>query len=199
MYFCDTVDIDRGIKTNTIMTIKGANGDNYHVTGKGQGNFNTVGAAAGIASLLGIDLGSILGNRCNNGTGTDALIAALAASRPTCSENNPVNRYELDMTEKLNAKESEIALLKADKYTDGKIIEAYKDLAGQIANVREEMRANKDEQYKLNLEQSVYNGKNTSTLACMQREIDELDRLTKPVVPSYNVCQQDCGCMCPNQ
>ena len=43
------------------MQVKGMDGQHYSVTGQAQGNFNTVGAAAGIASLLGIDLGSILG------------------------------------------------------------------------------------------------------------------------------------------
>lgn len=33
------------------MTIKGMDGQSYNVTGQGQGNFNTVGAAAGIASF----------------------------------------------------------------------------------------------------------------------------------------------------
>ena len=52
-----------------------------HVTSQAQGNFNTVGAAAGIASLLGIDLGSILGNRWNPNMNADALIAALSATK----------------------------------------------------------------------------------------------------------------------
>lgn len=39
------------------MTIKGMDGQSYNVTGQGQGNFNTVGAAAGIASFLGSMLG----------------------------------------------------------------------------------------------------------------------------------------------
>lgn len=40
------------------MKIKGASGEEYHVTGQGQGNYNTVGASAGIASFLGLNAGS---------------------------------------------------------------------------------------------------------------------------------------------
>lgn len=100
------------------MTIKGMDGQSYNVTGQGQGNFNTVGAAAGIASFLGINGGNILGR---NDWGWNA--------EGVCSDNMPVSRYELNMVEQLNAKDSEIALLKADKYTDQKIVEAYKDLS----------------------------------------------------------------------
>lgn len=110
------------------MTIKGMDGQSYNVTGQGQGNFNTVGAAAGIASFLGINGGNILGR---NGWGWNA--------EGVCSDNMPVSRYELNMVEQLNAKDSEIALLKADKYTDQKIVEAYKDLQGQIKELAVEV------------------------------------------------------------
>lgn len=42
------------------------NGESHNVTSQGQGNFNTVGAAAGIASLLGIDLGTAESNEHRN-------------------------------------------------------------------------------------------------------------------------------------
>ena len=155
------------------MTIKGMDGQSYNVTGQGQGNFNTVGAAAGIASFLGINGGNILGR---NGWGWNA--------EGVCSDNMPVSRYELNMVEQLNAKDSEIALLKADKYTDQKIVEAYKDLS------------NKDAQTAVNMQQAVYNGTNTATLQCMQNSIAALQAITKTYIPSSNVCQSDCcGCV----
>lgn len=51
-------------------------------TGKGQGNFNTVGAAAGIASFLGVDAGDILRNGrggCRGGDGDSAAMQAVIA------------------------------------------------------------------------------------------------------------------------
>lgn len=43
------------------MRIKGMSGEEYNVTGQGQGNYNTVGASAGIASFLGLNAGNLLG------------------------------------------------------------------------------------------------------------------------------------------
>ena len=100
------------------------------------------------------------------------------------------------MVEQLNAKDSEIALLKADKYTDQKIVEAYKDLQGQIKELALEVRSNKDAQTAVNMQQAVYNGTNTATLQCMQNSIAALQAITKTYIPSSNVCQSDCcGCV----
>lgn len=168
------------------MMIKSMDGQSYNVTGQGQGNFNTVGAAAGIASFLGINGGNILGR---NGWGWNG--------DGCCSDNMPVSRYELGMVEQLNAKDSEIALLKADKYTDQKIVEAYKDLQGQIKELAAEVRSNKDAQVAVNMQQAVYNGTNTAALQCMQNSIAGLQAITKTYIPSSNVCQSDC-CGCPS-
>jgi hypothetical protein len=86
------------------------------------------------------------------------------------------------------SKDSEIALLKADKYTDQKIVEAYKDLNGQINALAAEVRANKDAQADINREQAVYNGVNTATLQCLQGQVAQLFGLTKLVVPNTSVC-----------
>lgn len=207
------------------MTVKGIDGQSYNVTGQGQGNFNTVGAAAGIASLLGIDLGSILGNRWNPNMSADALVAALAASKngsndtvissiisaivalipqlmnnnqPSCSENTYVNRYELDQARETDSLKAENALLKGQIYTDQKNVELTKYLDGKIEALAAEVRANKDAQNAINLEQAALNATQTATINCMKQQIAALngsfDNLTKNYVPSYNVCQQGCGC-----
>ena len=99
-----------------------------------------------------------------------------------------VNRYELGLVQELAAKDAKIGLLEADKYTDQKIVEAYKDLQGQINAVAAEVRANKDEQYQVNMQQAVYNGTNTAAIQCMQQQIAQLLSLTKLVVPNGSVC-----------
>ena len=89
------------LKNYTIMKIKGADGHDYSVTGQGQGNYNTVGASAGIASFLGLNAGNILGgwgNRCGGGGGQDT----------------PVSRYEADMMNQLAAKDAKIGLLESN-------------------------------------------------------------------------------------
>ena len=105
-----------------------------------------------------------------------------------CPGDNLVNRYEMALVQEIAAKDAENSLLRADKYTDQKIVEAYKDLQGQIKELAGEVRANKDEQAGINMQQAVYNGTNTATLQCMQQQIAQLQGLTKLVVPNGSVC-----------
>lgn len=161
------------------MTIKGMNGENYSVTGMGQGNYNTVGASLGIASFLGLNAGNVLGglgNRCG------------CACQSASSDDQMVNRYEANMLVALSNKDSEISLLKADKYTDQKIVEATSYLMGEIKSLAGEVRANKDAQCAVNAQQAVYNGVNTSTLTCLQNQVQQLYGITKLVVPNTSVC-----------
>lgn len=199
------------------MRIKGSNGEEYNVPGQGQANFNTAGGIAGILSLLGFDLGGILGNRYNPNMNPQALYDALNASRnnsnngvieailsamislipslmkrgddhPHCSENTHVTRWDLEQSEKMQDLKSENALLKADKYTDQKMVEVYKDLQGQIKDLATEVRANKDAQADINREQAVYNGVNTATIKSLKGQIADLASLSELVIPKRKVC-----------
>ena len=137
-------------------------------TGIGGLALGVLNGAGGLLNLMG---GANCGG-CGNGYACSAV----------------VNRYELGLVQELAAKDAKIGLLEADKYTDQKIVEAYKDLQGQINAVAAEVRANKDEQYQVNMQQAVYNGTNTTTLQCMQQQIAQLLSLTKLVVPNGSVC-----------
>lgn len=137
-------------------------------TGIGGLALGVLNGAGGLLNLMG---GANCGG-CGNGYACSAM----------------VNRYELGLVQELAAKDAKIGLLEADKYTDQKIVEAYKDLQGQINAVAAEVRANKNEQYQVNMQQAVYNGTNTSTLQCMQQQIAQLQSLTKLVVPNGSVC-----------
>ena len=64
------------------------------------------------------------------------LLAGRQQEQPTCSENMPVSRYELDREQKLAAKDSEIALLKANTYNDQKMLDVYAYIDGQLKEVR---------------------------------------------------------------
>ena len=130
------------------MTIKGTDGQSYNVTGQGQGTFNSVGSAA---------------------TGAVEVIT---------SDDKPISRYEAAMMDNLAKKDAEIAQLKADKYTDEKIVEATKYVDVKIENLAKEVRANKEEQAAINLQQATYNGVNTATIQCMQGQIAQLLGLT---------------------
>lgn len=53
-----------------------------------------------------------------------------------CSENMPVSRYELDREQQIAAKDSEIAMLKANTYNDQKTLEMYAYIDGQLKDIR---------------------------------------------------------------
>ena len=164
------------------MTIKGMNGENYNVTGQGQGNYNTVGASAGIASFLGLNAGNILGGGCYNRNMAAGPVEVIT------SEDKPISRYEAAMMDKLAAKDGAIALLKANTYTDQKLADVYDRLLTRI-------NLDKNEQNAINMNQAVYNGTNTATLACMKQQIADLAALSELVVPQRKVCDTGCcGC-----
>lgn len=160
------------------MTIKGMNGENHSVTGMGQGNYNTVAGSLGLASFLGINAGNLLGGWNQNRGGCQC----------GSPDDQPISRYEANMLISLGNKDSEIALLKADKYTDEKIVEATAYLMGELKSLSAEVRANKDMQCEINKEQAVYNGVNTATVQCIQNQVAQLYGITKLVVPNGSVC-----------
>lgn len=94
-----------------------------------------------------------------------------------CSENNLINRYELELENKIVSKDSEIALLKSNIYTDQKIADVYERLNNKIGVVEAGINA-----------QAVYNAANTATIGCIQGQVAQLFGLTKLVVPNTSVC-----------
>lgn len=135
------------------------------VAGAGLG----LGIAGTALGLLNGGLGNLLGGGCgtawNNNCG--------------CSENSIVNRYELNLTQQLAAREQEIALLKADKYTDQKIVEVTTYFNNKIDNIHSQLA-----------QQSVYNATMNGTVSCMATQIAQLQGLTKLIVPADNICPQ---------
>lgn len=161
------------------MRVKGTDGQEYNVTGQGQGNYNTVGASAGIASFLGLNAGNILGGIGRCGCGGN-------------SQDSPISRYEAGMMNELAGKDSKIALLEAqiytDQQTDRKVGEAIAFVRGEMKELAAEVRANKDAQCAINQQQAVYNGVNTATLQCVQNQVAQLMGITKLVIPNTSVC-----------
>jgi hypothetical protein len=149
--------------------IKTSEGYDVRVPNAGQVDYNTVAGSLGLASFLGINAGNLFngwggfGNGCNNnGWGRNGIMPV-----PVCSEDHCVNRYELGMEQKLAAKDSEIALLKANTYNDQKVLEVYRYFDGKIAAIESRLaeqavrnqgvadafrEVQKDIDYKVNLE-----------------------------------------------
>ena len=135
----------------------------------------TAGLTTGIIGTAGWLLNGGLGNLLGGlGGNNAALMSAMA-----CSDNQPVSRYEMKMENELAKKDSEIALLKADKYTDEKITEVYERLSSRIRGVEDQVAA-----------QAVYNATNTATLSCIQSQVAQLQGLTKLVIPITSVCPE---------
>ena len=138
-----------------------------------------VGTAAlttGIIGTAGTALSGVLGNLFGGGQNCG------------CSENMAVNRYELNLNQEIAAKDAKIGLLESQVYVDQKLVEVVKDYNGQIKELAQEVRANKDAQCAINAQQAVYNGTANATLACMQGQIAQLYGLTKLVVPNGSIC-----------
>ena len=146
--------------------IKTAEGYDVRVPSQGQVDFATVGGALGIASFAGLNAGNLLGgmgwgNNCNGGWGRNMPVM------PICSEDHCVTRYDLGMEQKLAAKDSEIALLKANTYNDAKTLELYRYVDSKFNSIEARLaeqavrnqgvadafrEVQKDIDYKVNLE-----------------------------------------------
>ena len=105
-----------------------------------------------------------------------------------CSENTPVTRYTLDQQNTISEKNMEIAYWRGQDETNRKISESYSKLENRLIGLAAEVRANKDEQVAINMQQAVYNGTNTATISCIQNQVNQLLGLTKLVVPNASVC-----------
>ncbi len=133
-------------------------------------------ASKGVAgSGLGLGIAGTALGLLNGGLGN--LFGGVNSMAP--SENQFVTRYEMEMEDKLMGKDSEISLLKSEKYTDEKIVDVYERLSGRIAGVEQQIAA-----------QAVYNATNTATLSCIQNQVAQLQGLTKLIVPITSVCPE---------
>lgn len=78
-----------------------------------------------------------------------------------CSEDRHVNRYELDLIQKLAEKDSAIALRDANTYNDQKMLEMYKYVDGRFREFEQAFAA-----------QAVHNQKTTDDVLRVQANLD---------------------------
>lgn len=78
-----------------------------------------------------------------------------------CSEDRYVNRYELELQQKLAEKDSQIALRDANTYGDQKMLEMYKYIDGQLKDVRGELAR-----------QAVINQKTEDSFVMAKQDLD---------------------------
>lgn len=78
-----------------------------------------------------------------------------------CSEDRHVNRYELELQQKIAEKDSQIALRDANTYNDQKMLEMYKYVDGQLKDIRSEL-----------CRQAVVNQKTEDSFALVKQDVD---------------------------
>lgn len=92
-------------------------------------------AGAGLGlGIAGTALGLLSGGW--NGLWGNAATPAPAAFSGNCSQNMPVNRYELELQQQIAAKDAQIALRDANTYGDQKMLEMYQYIDGQLKDIR---------------------------------------------------------------
>lgn len=172
------------------MEIKDANGATHHVTGAGQGVYNTVAGSLGLASFLGLG---------NNGGGGLGLFGGGSSS----------NQREIDATKQISALEMQNAILASEKNTTQQILELYRyedtkreqDRARFEAMQREYtnlITAEREARLLAEKEQAVFNAQVTQGLSATTTQIaamqQVLNTITTSVIPSNKVCEVSCCC-----
>lgn len=112
--------------------IKSAEGYDVKIPSQGEVTYGTVAGSLGIASFLGLNAGNLFGN------------GGLFGNRNNCGcspMDQPVTRYELGMEQALAAKDSEIALLKANTYQDSKSLELYRYIDSKLNEINATLAA----------------------------------------------------------
>lgn len=101
-----------------------------------------------------------------------------------------VTQEEAELMHKLAAKDSEIGMLKAESVAEQKMIEVYNQAHAEVKELAGKFDSFKEQQYGINTAQAVYNGTNTATIGCIQKQIEQLQGLTKLMIPNANVTKE---------
>lgn len=161
---------------------------------RGQINYNTVGASAGIAAFLGLNgtslfnalkkNGALNGNgsgETQNGQSNPSVVVINSdeqfggRGRGNCCLNTcdqVVTQNEMAYAQMLDAKEAEIARLKSEKYTDNHILETYQATVQQFSKQDEKMGSIIKEMNQGFVEEIKKSAVLETKVECLQREID---------------------------
>lgn len=136
---------------------------------------------------LGVTLGAIgTGLSVLNG-GLGNLLGGIGGGMYS-ADNAAVNRYELGLVNGIASRDAEIGLLKADKYTDEKLLDLTNQVYADFRRVGDRLNSIEDKFNKADKESAVFAATATATMSCMQQSIAQLQSLTKLSVPNDSVC-----------
>lgn len=140
---------------------------------------------------LGVTLGAI-GTGLGVLSGTGLLSGFNGMGMYGCPHNGYVTKNELDYVQQLASKDSAIALLEAEKVSEQKMIEVYRQAHDEIVTLRNTVEANRREQDAWNASQSVANAQMSAAIATNTNSIAAINniigQITQVRVPNSAVC-----------
>lgn len=105
-----------------------------------------------------------------------------------------VTKDELNMAQQLSAKDSEIAILKADNDTDKKLVDVYAKLESRDKEIWQVIASVKEQMCNDRANQGIVNAQVAANIAVNQNNIlalqTTLGNLTKTIIPIGNVCPE---------
>lgn len=119
------------------------------------------GYIGGISTLLGGNLGGVLGN--GNSCG--------------CAENMPINRYEAGQQSRIAELETEVKLRDANFYTLGEMGKLRDYVDGRFSRMEHEI-----------CDQKVFNATAINQIGCIQNQVAQLMGVTRLVIPNSSIC-----------
>lgn len=111
----------------------------------------------------------------NGGLGN--LFGGMGGGACACSENIPVNRYEMSMQKELSNKDMEIAYLKGREETRKDLQDFFAYTDKRFGNIEAQIAS-----------QAVWNATQTANIACIQGQVAEAMALSKRIIPASSVC-----------
>lgn len=177
------------------------------VAGRGTEALGIVGTVLGGAALANGGLGNLLGGILGGGkpAAEPAAMAALGAAIPALvqSANNAgnleaerkISASEITLIRENYEKDMKIAELTSNAVTDGKILDLYKWVDGQLKTIRE----NDNQKWT---EQAVINATTTNGVTALGGQVAAISaavaEITKTVVPRSVICNTGCSQCCGN-
>jgi hypothetical protein len=161
-----------------------------NVNGKATAGLVTGISALGVTLLnggLGNLFGGMVGGRANNGNDGGCNCSHIAPIA-LCSENMPVDRYDLSKENEIVQLKMEKALLESNIYTDTKIADVYERLSNKIAVLEASNNCRLGSIESQIATQAVWNASQTGIINCLQSQVAESLTLTKRVIPASSVC-----------
>jgi hypothetical protein len=145
-------------------------------------------AKANAALTTGIIGTSGFGLALLNGLG--GVLGGGAATKPVCSEDHVINRYEAAQSARIAELETEVKLRDANIYTDQKLLDLYKYFDGENKALRADFAEAK-------AQQGVINANLMSGVDVLNSQIADtraiLAGITRTAVPSNVICNMCCN------